>query len=221
VGGETRKLRLRPRGWEAPPCPFPAGPHSLQPVPTLELLAAALGIACVWYNARERIEGWPLAIASAALYLAVFWEARLYAYMGLQGVFIVLSAYGWYEWLHGGADHGPIQITRTTGRQGITLAALGISGSVGLALLLTRTTDAAMPVVDSIASVASVLAQWMMTRKLLEHWMLWITINVVSIGLFVSQALYPTAVQYAVLLALAIAGHRHWSRTWQRRDASS
>ncbi len=190
-------------------------------MPALELLAAALGIACVWCNARERIEGWPLAIASAALYLAVFWEARLYAYMGLQGVFIVLSASGWYEWLHGGADRGPLRITRTTGRQWLTLAALGISGSAGLAVLLARTTDAAMPLADSIASVASVLAQWMMTRKLIEHWMLWIVINVVSIGLFLSQALYPTAAQYAVLLGLAIAGHRHWTRTWQRPDASS
>ncbi|MFM9012922.1 MAG: nicotinamide riboside transporter PnuC [Gemmatimonadota bacterium] len=190
-------------------------------MPTLELLAAALGIVCVWYNTRERIEGWPLAIASAALYLAVFWEARLYAYMGLQGVFIVLSAYGWYEWLHGGADRGPLRITRTTGRQWVTLAALGIAWSAGLAALLARTTDAAMPLVDSIASVASVLAQWMMTRKLLEHWLVWIAINVVSIGLFVSQALYPTAVQYAVLLALAIAGHRQWTQSWHRPDASS
>lgn len=190
-------------------------------MPTLELLAAALGIACVWFNAQERIEGWPLAIASGTLYLAVFWEARLYAYMGLQVVFIILSASGWYEWLHGGADRGPLSISRTSGRQWVTLAGIGITGSTGLAVLLARTTDAAMPVVDSVASVASVLAQWMMTRKLLEHWLVWIAINVVSIGLFVSQALYPTAAQYAVLLILAMAGHRQWSRTWQRRDASS
>ncbi|MEY4609591.1 MAG: hypothetical protein RL625_1808 [Gemmatimonadota bacterium] len=190
-------------------------------MPTLELIAAALGIACVWCNARERIEGWPLAIASAALYLAVFWEARLYAYMGLQVVFIALSAYGWYEWLHGGADRGPLRITRTTRRQLLTLLTLGLSGSAGLTMLLARTTDAAMPLVDSIASVASVLAQWMMTRKLLEHWMVWIAINVVSIGLFVSQSLIPTAVQYAVLLALAIGGHRHWTRTWHAASASS
>ncbi|MGA0919894.1 MAG: nicotinamide riboside transporter PnuC [Gemmatimonadaceae bacterium] len=187
----------------------------------MELLAAALGIACVWCNARERIEGWPLAIASAALYLAVFWEARLYAYMGLQGVFIALSAYGWYQWLHGGADHGPLVITRTRGREWLTLLTIGVMGSIGLSMLLARTTDAAMPVVDSVASLASVLAQWMMTRKRLEHWLVWIAINVVSIGLFVSQALYPTAAQYAVLLGLAIAGHRQWTRTWHQRAASS
>ena len=190
-------------------------------MPTLELLAAALGIACVWCNARERIEGWPLAILSAALYLAVFWTARLYAYMGLQVVFIVLSAYGWYEWLHGGADRGPLRITRTSRRQGFALLGLGITGSAGLAWILFRTTDAAMPVVDSIASVASVLAQWMMTRKLLEHWMVWIAINVLSLGLFISQGLIPTAVQYAVLLALALAGHRHWTRTWHEQRAAS
>ncbi len=187
----------------------------------MELLAAVLGIACVWCNARERIEGWPLAIASAALYLAVFWEARLYAYMGLQAVFIGLSAYGWYQWLHGGADHGPLVITRTFGREWLALLTIGVIGSIGLSMLLARTTDAAMPVVDSVASVASVLAQWMMTRKRLEHWLVWIAINVVSIGLFMSQALYPTAAQYAVLLALAIAGHRQWTRTWHQRAASS
>ncbi|HEX2717879.1 MAG TPA: nicotinamide riboside transporter PnuC, partial [Gemmatimonadaceae bacterium] len=114
---------------------------------------------------RQNIWSWPLAIVNVLLYAIVFYEAKLYADMGLQVVYAVISIYGWYEWLYGGENRTELKVSRTPRRIVGLLVAIGALGAAALGTLLHRTTDASLPWLDSSLSSTSLVAQWMMTRK--------------------------------------------------------
>jgi nicotinamide mononucleotide transporter len=182
-------------------------------VSTLELIGALLGAISVYLSVRQNIWSWPTGIVNVVLYAVVFFQAKLYADMGLQVIYAVLSVYGWYEWLYGGENRTELHVTRTTPRLGVVLGAIALAGSASLGFLLRGATDAALPFMDSFLSSTSLVAQWMMTRKKLENWLVWITVDVLYIGMFIFKHLYITAGLYAVFLALAVRGYIDWRRS--------
>ena len=179
-------------------------------VSPLEIIAAAVGAWSVWLSVRQNILSWPTAIVNVVLYTIVFYEAKLYADMGLQVIYAVLSIYGWYQWLYGGEGHTTLHVSRTRRALAVSLALIAATGSVLLGFLLHRTTDAALPFMDSALTSASLVAQWMMTKKLLENWAVWISVDVLYVGMFIYKGLYVTAVLYAVFLCLAVKGWIDW-----------
>jgi len=185
----------------------------------LELVAALTGALTVWLSVRQNIWSWPTAIVNVGLYVVVFHGARLYADMGLQVVYAVLSVYGWYGWLHGGANRTALRVTRTSLRLAALLAVLAAAGGVLLGAILRNNTDASLPYLDSFLSSTSLVAQWMLTRKKLENWLVWIGVDVLYVGMFVTKGLHITAALYAVFLALAVKGFVDWRRSL-RDDAS-
>ncbi len=188
-------------------------PGSLRTMDPLELAAVAFGIVSVFLSTREHIASWPTAIVNVSLYFIVFRNAKLYADMGLQLIYLGLSIYGWYEWKFGGAGRTELPVSRTTTRQVRVLLPLGLLGAALLGALLDRSTDAALPWVDSAAAVTSLCAQWMMTRKLLENWLVWIAVDVVYVAMFLYKSLYLTAGLYAVFLCLAVSGYIEWRKS--------
>ena len=179
----------------------------------LELVAALVGALSVWLSVRQNIWSWPTAIVNVVLYAIVFYEAKLYADMGLQVIYAILSIYGWYEWLYGGAGHTELHVSRTRPRLGALLALIAAAGSALLGVFLHRATDAALPFMDSFLSSTSLVAQWMMTKKLLENWVVWIGVDVLYVGMFIFKGLFLTAGLYAVFLALAVKGYIDWRRS--------
>jgi nicotinamide mononucleotide transporter len=178
----------------------------------LEGLAAAFGVISVYLSTRQNIWSWPTAIVNVALYTIVFYQGRLYGQMGLQPIYLVLSVYGWYQWLHGGAQRSELRVTRASPRLLATLGVLNLAAWIALAAILRRT-DAALPWLDALLATTSLVAQWMMTRKILENWILWIAVDVVYVPTFISQGLYATAMLYAAFLVLALMGVVEWRRS--------
>jgi nicotinamide mononucleotide transporter len=196
-------------------------PSSL-PVSVLEIAAVAFGLASVYLSTRENIWSWPTAIVNVALYAVLFWREKLYADMGLQLIFFALSIYGWYEWLYGGENKTELFVSRLTRRTAVGLLAIAVTGSFTLGFILRRATDASLPWLDATLSVFSLVAQWMMTRKILENWIVWIALDIVYVGMFVFlKDLYLTGFQYAVFLALAVVGQLQWLRSYQNRSHHS
>ena len=179
----------------------------------LELVGVLTGILAVWLTTRQRILCWPIGIVSVALFVIVFYRARLYGAMGLQAIYIGLAAYGWYAWLHGGEGHGRLEVSRVPRRVLLVLAAAGTVATIGLGLGLGRWTDAALPFLDAGTTSFSLVAQWMQTRKWIENWIVWMVVDVVYVGINLSQGLHLTAGLYAVYFGLAIIGLRDWRRS--------
>jgi len=178
-----------------------------------EVLAVVFGIISVYLSTRENIWSWPTALVNVALYFVVFFDAKLYADMGLQVVYFALSLYGWYEWLYGGENRTELHVSRTSRALGVRLLVIGIASAALLGTILARFTDAALPYVDSATTSTSLVAQWMMTRKILENWAVWAVVDVVYVAMFIFKQLYLTAGLYSVFLVLAIMGYVQWKRS--------
>jgi len=188
----------------------------------LEGTAVIFGLVSVWLSTQENIWSWPTAIINVGLYTLLFFREKLYADAGLQVIYLALSIYGWYEWKFGGENRTELHVSRLTPRLAVTLGAIGVVGSAALGTFLHRTTDAALPYLDATLSVFSLVAQWMMTRKILENWAIWIALDVVYVWMFVFlKHLNFTAFQYGVFLVLAVLGLRDWKRSFDARHAAA
>lgn len=181
----------------------------------LELAAALFGVVAVYLSTREKILSWPTALVNVGLYTIVFYRERLYADMGLQVVYFALSLYGWYKWKFGGANHTTLRVSRVKSSQWILLAAIHVASWLALGWILSSRTNAAIPWLDSFLTTGSLVAQWMMTRKLLENWAIWFVLDLIYVPMFISRGLYATAGLYAVFLVLAAMGWRDWKRSYQ------
>jgi len=177
-----------------------------------EIFGVLFGIVSVWLTVRENIWCWPTGIVNVSLYIVVFHEAKLYADMGLQVVYVVLNFYGWYEWLHGGRDRGARQLARAPTAALLALGIAGVAFGAALGMGLRRGTDADLPFWDAGTTSFSLVAQLMMTKKWLENWLFWIAVDVIYIGMYVYKRLYPTAGLYAVFLVLATLGWIEWKK---------
>lgn len=187
----------------------------------LEAAAVLFGIASVFLSARQNVWNWPLGIINVALYIIIFYRTELYANMGLQVVYVVLAAYGWWHWLHGGANHGMLRVSRVSKREAALLAIGFVVGTIAISTLLARTTGAALPVADSALTAASLVAQYMMTRKYVEAWLVWIVADLAYVWMFVYKALWPTAGLYLVFTVLAVVGWREWRSSLREQSATA
>ena len=183
------------------------------PVTWLEIVAFVLAVAMVVFNIRVNPLGWPLAIVSSLLYVALFWNSRLYGDASLQLFFVAVAGWGWWQWLRGTEADGSALHVRTLGPHGrwAALAALALAWPA-LGLFLKHFTDTDVPWWDAFPTAASVIGQWLRGRKYVENWPTWVVVNRVSIGLFAYKALWLTVILYAVFVALSFAGWRAWRR---------
>lgn len=174
-----------------------------------EIVAAAFGIVSVFLSTRQNVLSWPTSLVNVSMYTWIFLNQQLYGLMAIQVFFAAVSVYGWYQWLHGGVARTELKVSKTGLRLAGILVAIGLIGWLGLFLVLRATNDSS-PLLDAFFFAVSLVAQWMMARKLLECWPIWVAINCVSVPFFLLRHNYATAGQYAVFLVLATMGWRHW-----------
>lgn len=186
----------------------------------LEGSAAALNVVAVWLVARQKIANFPIGIVGVALYAVVFWRQHLYAWAVLQLFFLVLQAWGWWEWLHGGEGGGELHVRGVRSREALLLAAAGGAATVALWFVLSRFTDDREPWWDAGNFAFSLVAQGMLALKVVENWALWVLLDVATVVVSVRLALYPTAALYAVLTVIASVGWRDWRRDLASRRAT-
>jgi nicotinamide mononucleotide transporter len=180
----------------------------------LEAAAVVFGLLCVWFTIRQNIWCWPTGLVQVTLYIYIFYEVKLYSDLILQVIYVILQIYGWHNWLHGGKDHGKLEVSRLSTLRMILWMFVSIVGMSSWGWFMATYTDAALPFWDSFIASASLIAQWLMTRKKLESWIFWISVDVVAIGVYLYKYLYMTAGLYTVFLIMAIAGLFEWFKSF-------
>jgi len=174
-----------------------------------EALGFATGAVSVWLYVRQNVWAWPTGIANSAFWLVLFWGSRLYLDAGLQIVYIGLGVWGWYWWLRGGERGGRLPVSRTPRVEAWLLTAIGVLGTLGLWWAMVAVDDA-LPLPDAATTVVSLLAQYMLTRKLLANWWCWIAVDVAYVVMYASQHLYLTAALQPLFIAMCVVGLRQW-----------
>jgi nicotinamide mononucleotide transporter len=177
-----------------------------------EVFGFATGALCVILAARRNILTFPLGIASNLVYIVVFFEVALYADMGLQVVYIVLGVTGWIGWNRAKAVDDRAATVQVPRRAILPLVLVLVAGAALLTWVLISFTDSTTPVPDSATTSASLVAQFMLNRRYIESWFVWIAVDVAYIFLYLYKELYITSALYLLFIAFCVYGYRTWRR---------
>lgn len=175
----------------------------------------ATGGTCVWLVVREHIWNWPIGLANNVVFFGLFFQSRLYADMGLQVLYLILGIYGWINWVSGGKDRTRLPISRASRLDWIALLIAIPLGTWVLREVLVAVNGAA-PFWDSLTTVLSLAAQYLLCRKRLENWFFWIVADIIYVPLYLARGLPLTALLYSVFLVMCFFGIREWNRSWKR-----
>jgi len=176
----------------------------------VEVVGTLTSFVSVVLTLRARIESWPVGIVSCVAFLLLFYDIKLYADAGLQVFFILTGFWGWWVWLRGGKDQGPVRIGFLGPRQRMAVVAVGLSSIFVCGRLFSEYTDAHLPYWDSAIAGLSVTAQLLLAGKKLENWFFWIAVDVLSIGVYFHKKIYLTSLLYVFFLVLATRGYFEW-----------
>lgn len=182
----------------------------------IEWIAVACGIVNVSLIVQRSIWNYPFGFAVVTLYFFIFWQYRLYSDALLQVYFFIIQIYGVYVWLNGRAQDGRVIVAPLDNSMfAMHLGATAVLWLI-VASLMATFTDAAAPYRDAAVAALSITAQFLLSRRHLQSWYLWIAVDVMAIGLFYTRGLEPTATLYLVFLGLAITGLIQWRRAAMR-----
>jgi nicotinamide mononucleotide transporter len=186
----------------------------------LEIAGTGLGLLNLWLTIRQNIWCWPVGIACVACFGMVFFEARLFSDLLLQGFYTVVQLYGWWFWLKHGHQgvHSTYAVTLLNGTQMLMWGAAITVVSLSLGAFMATFTNADLPYIDAIPTTISMAAAWLQARKILQSWLLFILSNVLFIGVYASKGLYVTIALYVVSSVLAAFGYLSWVKSSRKNQ---
>ena len=185
----------------------------------VELSGTIFGLIYVWFSIRQSILTWPAGIITSLLYCWVFLDAKFYAGMGLQSYYVVISLYGWWIWrqgANGGSNDEKLHVSFTDSNLWIKLSVITLLLTILMYYFLKSYTDSPIPFGDAFTTSLSIVATWMLTRKKIEQWLIWIFIDLISAGLYLYRGLYPTGFLFVVYAIMAGIGFYEWRKEHEK-----
>ncbi|MBN1117510.1 MAG: nicotinamide mononucleotide transporter [Bacteroidales bacterium] len=186
----------------------------------IEIIATITGIIYLFYSIREDKRLWIYGLITSALYIYVFLEAGIYADMGINVYYVAVSIYGWIHWTrYSDTRKKEIPVSSASLKQWILiLLVIGIL-FVFIGVFLDKITDSTIPFWDAFTTSASIVATWMLARKIMEHWLIWIVVDSISVFLYIYKGLYPTVFLFIVYTTLAVMGYIQWKKQWLKQKS--
>jgi nicotinamide mononucleotide transporter len=186
----------------------------------IEIIGTLLSLVYLYLSIKQNVNLWIFGFLGSALYVVVFFQAKFYADMSLQFYYIGVSVYGWFSWRKGKLETGEeLPVTRIGWHQAIMLTVLTVVVFFVYYYILVNYTDSPVPFGDSLTTALSITATLMLAKKMLEHWLLWIVADAVSVGLYIYRGLYPTTALFVVYTIMAVVGWISWRKSLQKSNS--
>jgi nicotinamide mononucleotide transporter len=184
----------------------------------IELLGVITSILFTLLSIRQKPAAWIFGIFSAIFYAIVYFNTKLYASMALQSYYFAISIYGWFYWLKGSKTEqaqSELSVQKVNIKLITTVLMIGLPVNIVLWWLL-RVCNDSYPVLDSLTTTLSIIATWMLARKYIENWLIWIVTDAISIGLYLYIKLFPTSILFIIYTVLAIIGYFEWKKDYKK-----
>lgn len=181
----------------------------------VEITGAVLSVIYLFLSIKQKSALWIFGFISSAFYVVIFFQSKFYADMSLQFYYLVVSVYGWINWQRKTDEtkNSTLPTTRISGKKQYLEY---IAGTVVVYLIyffiLYFLTDSPFPIADSVVGAFSVIATWMLAKKKIENWIVWIFVDAFAAGLYFYKNLYPTAVLFIVYTIMAVVGYFQWNK---------
>lgn len=178
-----------------------------------ERVSIFTGLIYIVLSVRQKPLCWPIGIVSVGIWMVVVFNGKLYMDAFLQFVYVVLGFYGWWQWLRGGEDQTPLPVRTVNRALAVKLAAIGVAATLIFGYISQNILDAAFPWLDTITTVISLIAQYLLARKYLENWILWIVANAMYIYIYFAKGWIGYSWLMAVYAIMAVAGLYNWYKS--------
>jgi len=185
----------------------------------IEITAVILAVFYLILAVKQNILCWICGIISSALYFFIMRSAGLYMEAYLQIFYIFMGFYGWSQWKINTSNTSNFVVNTWNKSQHLFATSIVLILSIVSAILLRFFTDAALPFLDALVAWGAVVATYMVAKKLLENWIYWLVIDSISIFLFISRDLFPTAFLFVIYIIIIIYGYRSWRKRFLENNA--
>ncbi len=200
----------------------------------VEFFGTIFTIWCVWLTSKAKVLSWPIGIVGVVLYMVLFYQINLYGDMLEQGYFLITGFIGWYVWLHPkggeGEKNGSLKISTNSFKTNVLYAVL-IAFLTAVLAWVTMNLDnwlpqyfpeaTTYPFLDAFTTTMSFVAQWLLVKKRLESWVLWIVVDVIGIWLYWVKGVKFISLEYVLFLGIAIGGLIGWYKEHKSYDKKS
>jgi nicotinamide mononucleotide transporter len=187
-----------------------------------EIIGTIISLIYLYFSIIQNKWLWPLGLVSSAIYALIFFKAGIYADMGLQIYYVVISIYGWFVWIKMQNTNSSKGTIKSVLDSNFLILWLLIASSVIfiiLSQLLMHFTDSTIPYIDAFITALSITATWMLAKKYLEHWLVWIIVDAVSVGVYYYKGLYVTILLYSIYTIFAVAGYLMWLSSFRKQKS--
>jgi nicotinamide mononucleotide transporter len=197
----------------------------VDPATIIEYTGVAIGFAYLILEYKASFWLWPVGILMSLFYIVIFYQSKFYADAGIYAYYLGANIYGLLEWRRNSkAANGQeaveeMPITHTPSRKILPLTLIGLALWAALWLLLSHLTDSPVPAGDSFTTALSVVAMYLLAKKHIEHWWLWVVVNLVSTALYTWRGLYPMAAFFAFYTLIAALGYFNWRKQMNTRNS--
>ncbi|MGD2033429.1 MAG: nicotinamide riboside transporter PnuC [Bacteroidales bacterium] len=186
----------------------------------IEILATLTGLIYLVYSVKGKKLLWVFGLITSLLYVYVFFRSKIYADMGINVYYVIISIYGWIHWSRPSDHSRELPVSKLNPAKGLVLVLISILLFAVIAFILMNFTDSDIALWDAFTTSLSIVATWMLARKILEHWIVWIIVDSVSAGLYVYKGLYPTVLLFVVYTTLAVFGYYEWRKLWKIQETT-
>lgn len=185
----------------------------------LEVLATITGLLYIVYSVRGKMLLWLFGLITSGLYVYVCFDFRIYADMGINVYYVLVSMYGWYHWKFDKKKYQKeLPYSRLDRKTGLYLLIISLLIFFFIAFLLEKLTNSDIAFWDAFTTAFSITATWMLARKIIEQWLIWIVVDLVSAGLYIYKGLYPSVILFVTYTILAYIGYRTWIKEWRVQE---
>lgn len=177
----------------------------------IEIVGTIAGLIFLYLEIKQNKWLWPVGLLTSVMYIYVFFIAKLYADMSLQFYYVFISIYGWIVWSKG-TNQKELPVTKLSKELFLILFGVSMLIYAIISFVLVAYTDGSIPYWDAFTTALSIVATWMLARKILEQWLVWVIVNAVSLGLYIYKGLYPTSILFFFYTVLAVVGYLQWKK---------
>ncbi len=185
----------------------------------LQVVGVVLGLIYLWLEYKANIWLWVVGLIMPIVHGTLYFRAGLYADFSMQLYYILAGVYGLIVWRRGAKqtkDKGALKITSTPTTVWVAVAGMYAILHGAIYLFLCNFTDSTVPFWDSLTTALCIVAYWMLSRKYVEQWLVWLAVDVITVGLYIYKDIPITAGLYALYSTMAVAGYVRWLKMMQK-----
>ncbi|MCQ2271404.1 MAG: nicotinamide riboside transporter PnuC [Bacteroidales bacterium] len=191
---------------------------------TIEIIGVAIGLWYLYLEYKASFWLWSVGILMSVFYIVIFFNSKFYADAAIYAYYLGANVYGLLVWRRHRNENiqnelyssekqkDELPITPMPSRLILPLSLIFVAFWTILWFVLRRFTDSPVPLGDSFTTALSVVAMFLMAKKHMEHWLLWVVVNAASVALYAWKDLYPMACLFVLYTAVSVMGYFRWRK---------